>query len=317
MQEIKKSYHVCDLCPYHCVLKSGDIGKCLARYCNDVGVSSIERNLSVINIERIEKKPIFHFKPNSKVLSIGFYGCNLNCSYCQNFKISQNYDNLKAKEFSLDYIKEIVKNKAVEGVCFTYSEPLMYYENVVEVASWAKEIGLFTVLKTSACVKERYWNDILGIIDVINIDWKGSRDDYKNIVNVNLEFYSMFLNNIKKALYRKNIEISIPIYPHTNVSDMWILELTDIIYDINKFTPIHLLKIFPSNRELSWVATNDDKILAIRENIMKKLPFVYTANILGKESKIDTLDPESGEVLVRRNHLNSEVISYKSKHIVC
>ena len=167
----------CLLCPHECVISEGRTGICRVRR-NLSGVLRAESfgKVSALALDPIEKKPLYHFYPGQKILSAGSYGCNLRCPFCQNYEIAQSdVDVMSARNLAPE---ELVQEAASLfdygniGLAFTYNEPFVWYEYVLETAKLARERGLKTVLVTNGMVNEEPLLELLPWIDAMNIDLK-------------------------------------------------------------------------------------------------------------------------------------------------
>jgi pyruvate formate lyase activating enzyme len=150
----------CDLCPHHCVLIEGKRGICLTR--QNIGYELISLNYLrpvSMNIDPIEKKPLYHFYPGSEIFSSGPNGCTFKCSFCQNCEISQ--DILPVKEISSeDFVDAIVKSNTI-GIAYTYSEPYIWFETIMEIGHIIKSKGLKNVMVTNGYMEPAPLKDLL------------------------------------------------------------------------------------------------------------------------------------------------------------
>ncbi len=235
----------CLLCPHFCALSKGGVGKCSARYNN--GKEIVHINLGAIScmaVEPIEKKPLKHFLPGSKTLTIGSYGCNLNCSYCENHKISQVSPPKKSKVWRPGLVAGAASAKHCKSVNMSYNEPILSYEYLINLAHSCMIHELDFILKTNAYVNKDPWREICLVTDAMNIDYKGSEDRFKSITGAG----SYVLKDRIKEAYDMDvhIEISVPLYYKDD-------ELEDEMYILGKFLssidsniPCHLSRISPS-----------------------------------------------------------------------
>lgn len=155
--------HQCLLCPHRCSLRNGQAGICMARVGSANGIDlEAYGKLTQLAVEPIEKKPIWHYRPGLRVLSAGGYGCSFSCDYCQNWMVSQR-DNAPKKELSPNDLVRLALDKGCGGICFTYNEPIVYFEYVMDVAREAKVAGLDLILKTNAYAEQEPWDDLVGV----------------------------------------------------------------------------------------------------------------------------------------------------------
>ena len=178
----------CHVCHNHCDISEGAVGLCKARICRDGKVMAGNYgHITSIALDPIEKKPLNLFYPGSKIISVGSYGCNLRCPFCQNHEISYDF----GKEYPYGYremspkeLAEIAleyKDEGNIGVAFTYNEPLVGYEFVVDAAKEVHERGMKTVLVSNGCVTGEVAKEVIPHIDAMNIDLKGFTDKYYHL----------------------------------------------------------------------------------------------------------------------------------------
>ncbi|KAF0226365.1 MAG: glutamate 5-kinase [Erysipelotrichaceae bacterium] len=239
----------CKVCFHHCRLEEGQIGFCQGRK-NELG-KNIPLNygkVSSIALEPIEKKPLLRFHPGSKILSIGSAGCNLKCPFCQNHTISMaRPDELQMQTLMPKDVVELaikMKSQGNIGIAFTYNEPLINYEYVLETSKLAKAEGLKTVLVTNGTVESEILNQLVPFIDAYNIDLKGFNSAFYQQLCGDFENVR---TNIKLAQKFAHVEITTLIIPGKNdkYEDMeaeakWLAE-------IDKDIPLHITRFFPNH----------------------------------------------------------------------
>lgn len=173
---------ICEICPHHCHLEEGKTGLCKVR-ANESG-KNVCRNygkLTSLAIDPVEKKPLAGFYPGSYILSAGSFGCNLLCPFCQNHEISR-HDDVRTVEFMPEDLLDIAKDHPESiGIAFTYNEPLISYEYVLETAKLFRKNNLKTVLVTNGCVNMPVIEKLIPYIDAMNIDLKGDEVFYKEL----------------------------------------------------------------------------------------------------------------------------------------
>lgn len=247
----------CLLCPHLCVLKKDEIGKCFARFSDGNKITNIRSGaISSLAIEPIGKKPFKHFLEKTKTLSIGSYGCNLNCSYCENHKISQKSPPDDSRVISPSKLVEIAIEKHCKSITMTYNEPILSYKYLIALAEESALSGLQFALKTNAFVNRDPWKEICKRTQAMNIDWKGDYDAFKMITRTN----NYVLKDRIKEAYDSgvHIEISLPLY-------FFDVELEDYTHKAGKFLsfvdkniPCHLLRISPSYDYEDFIYNSDD-----------------------------------------------------------
>jgi len=300
----------CRLCPHLCVIPGGSFGRCGVR--GNKGGKALLPFYGVIPamaVDPIEKKPLYHFRPGSTILSIGFAGCNLRCPFCQNWRISQ------ASGFTSQYMPPAKKPGDVvsaalrensESIAYTYSEPLVHAEFLLECMALARHHGINNVLVTNGCITTDAAREILTFTDAANIDLKCfSHEHYANILGGNLETVCAF---IKLACERKvHVELTTLVVPGFNDSMEELDACAAFIASLHsglEGPPWHLSAYHPDYR---WNAppTSREFILRVKERAAKKLSHVYTGNISGEEN--DTLCLHCKAVLVRRRGYQTEL----------
>lgn len=175
----------CRLCPHHCHILEGKTGRCQSRH--NVGghlVSEVYGRPCALAIDPVEKKPLYHFHPGTKCLSIACTGCNLRCHNCQNHDISQAApDEVRSMALLPEEVVGLCEEYHCPGIAYTYTEPLTYLEYVVDTARLAHEHGLWNILVTAGYVCQEPLHDLLPFLDAANIDVKSFSDDLYRRVN--------------------------------------------------------------------------------------------------------------------------------------
>ncbi|MGB4205714.1 MAG: AmmeMemoRadiSam system radical SAM enzyme [Bacteroidales bacterium] len=272
----------CLLCPHHCRLNIGEEGKCRVRI-NENGklITKSYGVISAIHTDPIEKKPLYHFYPGKKILSIGSFGCNFHCDFCQNWEISQSFptNHYKLRHANVDEIIEEAKHiKDNIGIAFTYNEPVINYEFVFELAVKAKESGLKTAMISNGFIAEKPLMQLLTYIDAFNIDLKVFSDDlYRKYSGGRL---SPVLRNLK-TIRNSNCHLEITHLVVTGMSDN--TELFDdmlnwIVNELGEQTVLHLSRYFPNYR-MNRPPTTPSLLKYMFGKAQQKLPYVYLGNI--------------------------------------
>lgn len=269
---------------HHCSLEPGQRGICRARkneggriVCENYGMATS------LALDPIEKKPLKMFRPGSRILSVGSYGCNLRCPFCQNHEISMVDGETAGKTTGTVFIspRELAdkawqcRRKGNIGVAFTYNEPLVGWEYVRDTAKLVKEAGMDNVLVTNGSVSLEVLEQILPFIDAMNIDLKGFREEYYRKLGGDLETVKAF---IIRAAQECHVELTTLIVPDENdkVEEMeeeakWIAALgTDI--------PLHVTRFFPQYDMRDKKATETKLIYSLADIAGKYLNHVFTGN---------------------------------------
>jgi len=278
----------CLLCPHECVLAVGNLGICQNRQ-NVKGklISLAYGNPCALHVDPIEKKPLYHFYPYAKTLSIGFAGCNLRCLNCQNASISQKRpDQTKTIRLLPDeLVNEAIALKS-KIISFTYTEPLTAYEYILEAAKLAKSKGLKTVLVSAGYINEKPLKKLLPYIDAANIDLKSLNSlVYKRLSGVKMEFV---LRNLKLFKEQTHLEITHLIVPGYCDKLEEIMKVVNFLV-MNGYSdiPIHFSRFFPAHKMENESPTSLEFMEKTREIAVNSgLNYVYLGNVRDNQSYI-------------------------------
>ena len=284
----------CNVCFRHCDIKEGGLGFCGARTCRDGKV--IPSNYGKITgfmLDPIEKKPLARFYPGSRVLSVGSYGCNLRCPFCQNYDISWSEQAMRLSEECEEISPEeltsaalSLKDKGNIGVAFTYNEPLICYEYVLDTSKLLKENGLYSVVVTNGSTFPWVVDKIGPYVDAMNIDLKSFSDEYyRKVLKGNLNNTKEF---IRCALKYCHVELTTLVVSgkddelseNVSVSDMericsWIKELEE---EFDKKIPFHISRFFPRSQYMDRRPTDIDHMRELYSIASQELEYVYLGN---------------------------------------
>lgn len=291
----------CQLCPHFCVLKHNERGKCGVRE-NQKGklYSLVYEKPCSFSIDPIEKKPLYHFMPGERAISIATVGCNLSCKFCQNWEIS------KAKPEKYPYEKlspEKVVEETLKAGCkiisYTYTEPTVFYEYMLDIAKLARKKGIKNVIVSNGFINPEPLKELCEYIDGANIDLK----------SINPEFYEKIcearLKPILEALkiLKQNnvwVEITNLLISGKNDSQEGIKKLSEFVKSLGKDTVLHFSAFYPCYKMLDVPRTPEETVKKAREIALKAgLNYVYTGNILDEEGST-TFCPKCKRPLVKR-----------------
>jgi pyruvate formate lyase activating enzyme len=294
----------CRLCPVNCLIKPSKQGICMIRSNIDGTLYASEYGKTVaVNIDPIEKKPLYHFMPGKDILSIGPNGCNFSCVFCQNWNISQEKSHAIYISPS-DLVKLAGKDGSI-GVAYTYTEPLVWFEYVYDSAKLLKDTGLFTVIVSNGYINEKPARELFKYIDAANFDLKSIRPDfYRKLCKGKLEDVQRTIGIA--AEMGLHVEITNLLIPEKNDSDDDIRELIDWICDFNPSTVLHISRYFP-HYKLDTPLTASERVDFAYRAAKAKLKYVYTGNITGVGDP-DTKCVSCGATLIERNFYNVKVI---------
>ena len=271
---------LCELCFHHCALDEGQTGLCRARACQDGKIVSLNYGkLTSLALDPIEKKPLRRFHPGSLILSVGSFGCNMRCPFCQNHEISMAGDSgIPTVEVSPEQLAakaaEFVPHGNI-GVAYTYNEPLIGYEYVQDCASLVHEQGMVNVLVTNGTVEEEPWRALLPLVDAANIDLKGFTPAWYRRLGGDLETVK---RSIALAAERCHVEVTTLLIPGENDSEEEIRELARWLASISSEIPLHLSRFFPRYRMLDRPPTPVEQVSCLAETARRYLSYVYTGN---------------------------------------
>ncbi len=304
----------CRVCPHNCFIGEGKFGVCKVRtVINGEPVAINYGEVTSLAVDPIEKKPLYHYKPSKDILSLGSFGCNMTCSFCQNYEISQNRP---ATEFiSIEKLISIIptiENNA--GVAFTYNEPMMWYEYIYEASKKIKEDNKDTsvVVVTNGYVNEEPLMKLLPYVDAMNIDLKGYTNGYySKVCGAKLE---PVLETIKRCNEHCHVEITTLLVSDKNDSLEEVKEIAKFISRVNENIPLHLSRYFPRYK-MDNEATKIEKITEAQKEAKKYLKYVYVGNVGGVDN--NTYCPYCNALLVSRNGYSTEIYVKDERCNVC
>lgn len=290
----------CRLCPHECVIADGKSGICLAR-ANSGGVlySLSYGEVVSVNLDPIEKKPLYHFYPGSRILSVGSLGCNFKCGFCQNWEISQNAPgSVPARDAGPEELLETARKHGSIGIAYTYNEPLINYEWVKECSQVFRKNGLKNVLVTNGYINGKPLEELLPFIDAANIDVKSfDAKFYEKMCRARLK---PVLETVKTFVSAgKHVEITDLLIPDENTGKKEIEALVNWIASLSPDIPLHFSRYFPSYKS-EIPATEIRELVEAYETAKEKLHYVYIGNIMEKKYN-QTLCPECKSAVVGRN----------------
>lgn len=275
---------ICKACMHRCSLKPGQTGICRAR--KNEGGEIVCKNYGQITsfaLDPIEKKPLRRFRPGSKILSVGSYGCNLRCPFCQNHEISmKGEDRVEAVYISPELLARRArdyKRAGNVGVAFTYNEPVVGWEYVRDTARLVKEAGMDNVLVTNGTASPEVLEELLPYVDAMNIDLKSFKEDTYRKLGGDLQTVLRF---ISRAAEECHVELTTLIVPGENddIEEMkeeaeWIAALET---SAGKKIPFHITRFFPRYRMTDRNATDVGQVYRLKETAEKYLEEVFVGN---------------------------------------
>lgn len=288
----------CLLCPHNCVIAEDRFGLCSVRTNKDGVLKTINYGeITSMSIDPVEKKPLYHFRPGKNILSIGSFGCNFSCDFCQNYSIAQYKAN--SKYISPKELTEVCSDlDGNTGIAFTYNEPSIWYEYIYETSKKLKETDPHAdvVLVTNGYIETEPLLELLPYIDAMNIDLKSFEQDYyKKICGGQLK---PVLTTIKNAVGKCHVEITTLLVNGLNDSKEEVEQIASYLSNLDKNIPLHLSRYFP-NYKMDDPPTKLEVMLESRDIARKHLNYVY----LGNMSNVDTSTycPKCAKLLIERN----------------
>lgn len=267
----------CHLCPHECKMVNGLVGICGVRRNIDGKLYSlVYGETTSVSLDPIEKKPLYHYHPGEYILSLGTKGCNFKCPFCQNWGISQVLE-APTENVTSEWVVKKAREAKSFGIAYTYNEPFIWYEFVLDTAKLARKEKLENVLVTNGFVNPKPLEEMLPFIDAMNIDLKSIDDDfYEKICRGSV---GPVLHTIKRSAESCHVELTNLIIPDLNDSDDDLTRLVDWIYDnVGPETPLHFSRYFPCYK-LDKPATPIETLKRAEGIAKKKLKHVHLGNI--------------------------------------
>lgn len=272
--------NVCGVCMHHCRLEEGQTGRCRARRNVKGRIESVNYGrCTALALDPVEKKPLQRFYPGKKVLSVGSFGCNMSCPFCQNFEISmageQELESVPFSPKELAKQAEALRTRGNIGIAFTYNEPLVGYEYVRDTAREVRKRGMKNILVTNGAFTEETEDAVLSYIDAMNIDLKGFTESYYKKLGGDLETVKAF---IEKAVKVCHVELTTLVVPGENDSVSEMQNLAIWTASLSCEIPLHVTRFFPRWKMQDREVADVRKVYRLAEEAGKYLKYVYTGN---------------------------------------
>lgn len=285
----------CLLCPHYCVLRAGETGKCRARGNQGGRLIATNYGRSIgINRDPIEKKPLYHFRPGSRIVSLGPNSCNLSCFYCQNFSSSQM--DCATEEITPEELAETIRRLTPKGpkqVAFTYTEPLTWYEFIYDFSQIAGDIEI--VLVTNGYINPKPLEQLLPAVRALNIDLKGIEPGfYKQHCGAALPPVQASIKACHAA--GKHVEVTNLLIPGLNDSERQVRGLAEFLASVNENIPLHISAYHPAFKS-QIPATPAERVIQAAEFAAESLCYVYAGNIRNREWQA-TFCPQCGREVI-------------------
>ena len=278
---------VCGICPNRCVLAPGDRSVCRSRINKDGTLYSLTYgNPCAVNTDPIEKKPLFHFKPRIKAFSLATTGCNFRCLNCQNWEISQANPHEVPYTYDLfpaDVIENAQKSQA-ESIAYTYSEPITFFEYMIDTARLARDAGLFNLWVSNAYINKKPLLELCKVLDAASLNLKSFDDDvYRKLNGGRLKpVLNAFITLHEQGIHFEIINLVVPRY--VDDEDMTKRMCGWIVENIGPDHPLHFLRFFPRYKLDRLPPTPVSTLTRFRETAMQEgIRYVYVGNVAKHE----------------------------------
>jgi len=264
----------CQLCPRGCLLSEGKKGVCRSReVINGSLIATAYGKTTSLALDPIEKKPLYHFHPGTMIVSLGPNSCNLACKFCQNWEISQQ--EYPTRYLAIEDLIQIIREQRNQQVAFTYTEPLMWYEYILDFADQAPDIDI--VLVTNAYINKEPWQNILKVVKAVNIDIKSYRDKfYQEMCGGKLDI--VLANIITAKEMGVHLELTNLLIPGYNNSEEELNDLAEFIASVDKNIPLHISAYRPCYK-MTVRPTTKEEVEHACEIASKYLNYVYAGNV--------------------------------------
>lgn len=308
----------CLLCPHRCLLEEGQPGICGVR--KVAGGKLFTGNYALcaaLNWDPIEKKPLYHFYPGRQILSLGTCGCNLDCSFCQNWTLARGRPDSDAARITPEQVLAMLQRaggpEEIPGAAYTYNEPTVWYEFVMDTARLLHEQGYRNVLVTNGFISRQALAEILPFIDALNIDVKGFSDT----------FYEKYCRGMRRPVLRAvelaaavaHVEVTCLLIPTLNDSPGELEQLTGWLAGISPDIPLHFSRYFPQY-EMELPPTPPETMETAREIARERLHYVYLGNI-DLPGGSDTCCPQCGALLITRSRYRIKIANLEGSRCLC
>ncbi len=302
----------CRLCPRSCRLINGETGLCGVKKEHQGKLYSLNYGLcAALAMDPVEKKPLYHFHPGREIFSIGTYGCNLSCGFCQNWHLAGEAPDADLVRFSPTELADLLDKQSARkplGIAYTYSEPGMWYEYVLDVAQIVRDRGFKNVMVTNGFLNPEPLRELLPLIDAFNIDVKSFQDEYyQRYCEGRLK---PVLRYVESAAEQTHVEITYLVVPSLNDSEDEIRRFANWVASINPAIPVHFARYFPQHR-FTLPPVSIAAMEKLRKIARETLQYVYLGNIPGSDAA-HTFCPGCGKEQVMREGYRT-LILFKNK----
>lgn len=293
---------LCRLCPNRCRLTDGEIGLCRTR--KNIGgelYSLVYGKIAACHVDPIEKKPFFHVLPGTTAFSIATPGCNMRCLFCQNWEISQSFPwEVQTTDLAPQQIVDAALKSGARSIAFTYSEPTIFYEYMLDIAKLARPKGLKIVIVSNGYINPEPLKELLAHVDAYKVDLKAFNEAfYRDLTGGSLEPILGTLKTIRESGVW--LEIVTLLVPGQNDSEDEVRRLARWVRkNLGDDVPVHFTRFHPMHKLQNLPPTPVETVVRARKAAMEEgLKYVYAGNVPFAEGE-STVSPKSGAVVVRR-----------------
>jgi len=304
----------CGLCPPLCLLAPGDMGTCRTRRNEDGKLMTLIYGRLLANaVDPIEKKPLFHFYPGSRSLSVATAGCNLVCPFCQNYGLSQRLRcadtvDVRGRVTAPAEVVEAATQSGAKSISFTYSEPILQFEFVRDVAPLAQEAGVELAFVSNGQIQKDPCKELAGLVSAANIDLKAFlSESYKDVLGGSLKSTLRTIELLASSGVW--VEVTTLVIPRFNDSEQELRKIAAFIAGVSKDIPWHVSRFHPDYEWTDRGPTSWETLQKAREiGLAEGLKYVYTGNMLDADGE-STFCPSCKEVVLSRRGFNLERVA--------
>lgn len=295
----------CLLCPHDCIINSDKAGFCEVRKNFDGTLMAMNYGrVSTLHFAPIEKQPLFHFYPGSTILSVGGIGCNMLCTYCNTHHLSQGDLSKAVTESNTPYeIVSLAQSREDNlGISFSYNEPIMWFEFIMDVARISNDRGLKNILVTNGFINPGPLNELMQVYHAFCVDLKSFSDEfYRKVTSSRISPVKRSLQTIANS--GKHLELTYTVIPGLNdQEDVFKIMIAWIAETLGPNTVLHIKRYFPAYR-MTMPAPKDDKMMELYASAKEQLNYVYLGNIVSDKGA-DTLCHQCQSPLIVRKGFN-------------
>ena len=304
----------CRVCSHACLLREGQKGLCGTREVTEGELRSLNYgDVVALATDPIEKKPLYHFYPGSEILSLGTWGCNFRCGFCQNWSLAQENSFRRGEYYTPEKVLQLLQTTSPEsvGIAYTYNEPAVWFEFLYHTARKLHEHGFANILVTNGYFSEEALEELAPYLDALNVDVKAFHHEfYRSYCGARLD---PVLKTVEKCVGRFHLEVTYLVIPGLNDSTEEVSRMVEWLAGLDPEIPLHFSRYVPGYR-FNLPPTPVETLENLRELALEKLSYVYLGNVPG-HTAANTYCPSCGTLLMQRR--NSQVVVQNLKSYRC